>query len=57
MQLNYTLRSISIFMTCLFTGILLKNTSIKPINQPIMVPSPYSMNNHTYQVINICSIL
>ncbi|XP_003246006.1 MOG interacting and ectopic P-granules protein 1 isoform X1 [Acyrthosiphon pisum] len=30
-------------------GILLKNTSIKPINQPIIVPTSYSMSNHTYQ--------
>ncbi|XP_050543001.1 MOG interacting and ectopic P-granules protein 1 isoform X2 [Daktulosphaira vitifoliae] len=30
-------------------GILLRNTSIKPINQPMIVPTPYSLNNHTYQ--------
>ncbi|VVC43898.1 Hypothetical protein CINCED_3A015027 [Cinara cedri] len=30
-------------------GIVLKNTSIKPINQSMIVPTPYSMNNHTYQ--------
>jgi len=30
-------------------GILLKNTSIKPINQSMIVPTPYSINNHTYQ--------
>jgi len=35
----------------LFSGILLKNTSIKPINQSMIVPTPYSINNHVYQVI------
>lgn len=34
----------------MFTGILLKNTSIKPVNSPMIVPTPYSINNHTYQV-------
>eukprot|EP00102_Acyrthosiphon_pisum_P020893 XP_016658103.1 PREDICTED: MOG interacting and ectopic P-granules protein 1-like [Acyrthosiphon pisum] len=32
-----------------FGGILLKNTSFKLINQPIIIPTPYSMNNHRYQ--------